>query len=202
MSVLTREALISIARSFYPVGFPVEKDDYSQPLLAHQQTPEHERWREAWKKALAWERWDHLLDTLEVTFSEGSVSDATQPWHSACRRCCIYVEHQLPDGGTVINRVAAAISILAPVYITYVTTQMRPPNERASSPRLIFSPSDELRGVVDTLARIIEHELDYRPFAMEFADLRVPELRVGFRNSVEPATLLDALFSDDLANLP
>jgi hypothetical protein len=202
MSELTREALISIARTFYPTGFPVEKDDYSQPLLAHQQTPEHERWREAWKKALNWEPWDHLLDTLEATFPEGSVSDATQPWHSACRRCCIYVENHLPEGSTVITRVAGAVSILAPVYITYVTTRIRALGERSTPPRLTFSPPDEVKGSADILARTIELELGCRPFPLVFAELTMPELRVGFRNSLEPATLLDALFSDDLANLP
>ena len=202
MSGLTREALIGIARNFYPAGFPAEKDDYSQPLLPHQQTPEHERWRAAWKKALAWEQWNHLLDTLEATFPEGDVSDATQPWHSACRRCCIYVQRQLPEGSTVITRVAGAVSILAPLYITYVTTRTRMPGARASSPQLTFSPPDEVKGLADTLARTIERELGYRSYPLEFAALTVPELRVGYRNSLGPATLLDALFSDDLANLP
>lgn len=202
MSGLTREALIGIARTFYPTGFPVEKDDYGQPLLAHQQTPEHERWREAWKKALNWEQWNHLLDTLETTFPDGGVSDVTQPWHSACRRCCIYVEHPLPQGGTVITRVAGAVSILAPVYITYVTTRIRSPSERSAPPRLTFSPPVEVKGLAEMLARTLELELGCGPFPLEFAPITVPELRVGFRNSQGPATLLDALFSDDLANLP
>jgi hypothetical protein len=202
MSGLTREALIGIARTFYPTGFPVEKDDYSQPLLAHQQTAEHERWREAWKKALVWEQWNHLLDTLESTFPDGGVSDATQPWHSACRRCCIYIEHQLPAGSTVITRVAGAVSILAPVYITYVTTRIRQPDARASSTQLTFSPTDKAKAAADTLASTIESELGYSPFPLDCAGLTVPGLRVGYRNSMEPTTLLDALFSDDLGNLP
>src|SRR4051794_29233498 len=105
MTEPTREALIGLARRYYPSGFPVEKDDYSQPLLAHQRTPEHERWRTAWKEALAWKQWDVLLDRLESAFPAEGVRDATQPWHSACRRCCLYVKGPHLDGSQVVIRV-------------------------------------------------------------------------------------------------
>jgi hypothetical protein len=202
MSEFTREALWDIARQHYPSGFPVEKDDYRQPLLAHQRTPEHERWRAAWTKALAWEQWDQLLAAVEAAFPENGARDATQPWHSACRCCCLYVKQPLPAGGQVVTRVAAAASVLAPLYVTYVTTRTHKPGTRASPPQLTFDPPHEVKPKVETLARLIEQELGYRPFPLEFAEVMLPDLRVGYRNSMDPPTLMDSLFSDDLANLP
>jgi hypothetical protein len=202
MSELTREALISTARQYYPSGFPVEQDDYSQPLLAHQRTPEHERWQAAWKKALAWEQWDRLLDALEVEFPAGRGRDATQPWHSACRRCCLYAKKPLSEGSHVVIRIAVAASVLAPLYVTYVTTRTLKTSSRASAPRLAFIPPEEVKPQADVLARLVEQELGFRPFPLEFAGVAIPEIRVGYRNSMAPPTLLDALFSDDLANLP
>jgi hypothetical protein len=202
MSEFTSELLLSIARQHYPSGFPVEQDDYRQPLLAHQRTPEHERWRVAWKKALAWGQWDQLLTALEVAFPENGARDATQPWHSACRRCCLYFKEPLLGGGQIVTRVAAAASVLAPLYVTYVTTRTLIPGTRASAPRLTFAPPSEVKPQVEALSRMVERELGYRPFPMECAEITLPDVRVGYRNSLSPPTLLDALFSDDLANLP
>jgi hypothetical protein len=202
MTELTREAVIDLARRYYPSGFPVEKDDYSQPLLAHQRTPEHERWRTAWKEALDWKQWEALLERLESAFPAESIRDATQPWHSACRRCCLYVQRPHSDGGQTVIRVAAAVSILAPLYLTYVTIRNRKSGERASPPQLTFEAPREVKPQADMLARLVEQELGCRPFPLEYAGLRIPDIRVGYRNSMEPPSLMDALFSDDLANLP
>lgn len=202
MSEITSDTLISIARQYYPSGFPVERDDYSQPLLAHQRTPEHEQWRAAWRKALAWEKWDHLLNTLEDTFPSEDASDATQPWHSACRRCCIYITNPLADGRQTLFRVAVAASILAPLYATYVTTRILKPGVRPSPPQMTFEPPHEVTPQVALLSQLVERELGYRPFPMEFSGIVIPDLRVDFRNSMEPPTLLEALFSDHLENLP
>lgn len=202
MTELTQEELIDIAHRYYPSGFPVEKDDYSQPLLAHQRTPEHERWRAAWKEALAWKQWDALLERLETAFPTAGAGEATQPWHSACRRCCLYVERPHPDGGQTVIRVAAAVSILAPLYLTYVTIRSRKPGARASPPQLAFEVPGEVEPQADALARLVEQQLGCRPFPMEYAGTLIPDLRVGYRNSMEPPSLVEALFSDDLANLP
>lgn len=202
MSELTRDALVAMARQFYPSGFPVDQDDYSQPLLAHQRTPEHGRWRAAWEKALKWEQWDQLLDALETAFPENGARDATQPWHSACRRCCVYVKVPLEGGGQVVTRIAAAASILAPLYVTYVTSRTIKPGAKASPSPLTFDPPPQVKQQAETLSRLLEQHLGYRPFPLEFADVSLPEMRVGYRNSLTPPSLLDALFSDDLANLP
>lgn len=194
--------LLAIARQHYPSGFPVEQDDYRQPLLAHQRTSEHDRWRAAWKKALAWEQWDQLLAAVEAAFPENGARDATQPWHSACRRCCLYVRESFPAGGEVVIRIAAAASVLAPLYVTYVTTRTHKPGERVSSPQFTLDPPQEVMPKVEVLARTLERELGYQPFPLEFAAVILADLRVGYRNSLAPPTLLDVLFSDDLANLP
>lgn len=202
MSELTRDELVRIARQFYPEGFPAHEDDYSQPLLAHQRTPEHGRWRAAWEKALAWESWDRLLNALEVAFPEHGARDATQPWHSACRRCCLYVKAPLEGGGQRVTRIAAAASILAPLYVTFVTTRTSKPSTKASPPQLSFEATSQVQPQAEALSRLLEQHLGYRPFPLEFADVTLPEVRVGYRNSLTPPSLLDALFSDDLANLP
>lgn len=202
MSEFTRDVLTRIAHQYYPSGFPVEKDDYSQPLLAHQRTPEHDQWRAAWRKALVWEQWDHLLNALEDTFPSEDPSDATQPWHSACRRCCIYITGPLSEGRQTLTRVAAAASILAPLYVTYVTTRILKPGVRPSPPQMTFEPPREVAPQAALLSQIVERELGYRPFPLEFGGVTLSDLRVGFRNSMQPTTLLEALFSDHLENLP
>ncbi|ADO67903.1 hypothetical protein [Stigmatella aurantiaca] len=202
MSGFTRESLIDIARHYYPAGFPIEEDDYRQPLLAHQRTPEHERWRSAWGKALKWERWDSLLAAGQSAFSWGDIRDATQAWHSACRRCCVCIKELLPEGVEVITRVSAAISVLAPLYLTYTTTRTRKLGARAGAPLVTFIPSGKEIAHVRELSSLIERELEYSPFPLEFAEVVIPGLRVGYLNRMEPPTLLEALFSDDLANLP
>lgn len=45
-------------------------------------------------------------------------------------------------------------------------------------------------------------ELGYRAFPLSLASMPLPELRVGYFNEEGPPTLLDALFSDNLQNLP
>ncbi|HYO65189.1 MAG TPA: hypothetical protein VEU33_03825 [Archangium sp.] len=94
------------------------------------------------------------------------------------------------------------MSILAPLYLVYVTTQRVGPDTTATRPQLDFTHTGEAKSSADTLARLIEQVFDYRPFPMELADVPLPELRVESLH--ESATLLGALFADrgTLANLP
>jgi hypothetical protein len=215
MSELTQEALVQVVRQYYPSGFPVEQDDYSQPLLANQRTPEHQRWRAAWESALAWEQWRTLMGELPKVFPRHSVGAGTQPFASACLRCFVYRKEPLPGGETSVTRMAAAVSILAPLYIVYVTTQVwrststsyaRPGGDElyrlqhSSRPQLSFEISRMPEA--DTLASLIERVLGCRPFPMALAEVPLPDLRIGYFNEERAPTLLDALFSDALANLP
>jgi hypothetical protein len=226
MSELTQEALVQIAHQHYPTGFPVEKDDYSQPLLAHQRTPEHQRWRMAWERALAWEEWRTLIRELPLSFSSYAVGVGTQPFGSACLRCFVYRKESLPGEETFVTRIAAAVSVLAPLYTIYVTTQVwhatstsyaRPSAAegegeaeeseahrlyRSSRPQLAFEFPSTVKAEADRLARLVERVLGCRPFPLALAQVPMPDIRVGFFTGERPPTLLDALFSDNLENLP
>jgi hypothetical protein len=194
----TEQSLVQLARHYYPAGFSVTTDDYSQELHPYQRTPEYARWREAWERAMAWPEWSSLLKELRASFKP--VGDGTQPWVAACRRCCIYVERPLPEGRRIVTRVAAAASILAPLYVTYCTTVTVAPHHK-SLPCFSFAPTDEVQGYATQLAALVERVLGYQPFPLQLAGVPVPGLRVGHLLGRD-ATLLDALFDGDLANLP
>jgi hypothetical protein len=210
MSELTQDALVQVVRQYYPAGFPVEEDDYSQPLLAHQRTPEHQRWRLAWEQALHWEQWSALVEELPSSFPGGSVGVGTQPFASACLRCFVYRKKPLPSGETLITRIAGAVSVLAPLFIVYVTTQVYPSttspvgpgSQRPSRPRLAFEIPESFKTDARELTHLIESRLGSRPFPLELAAVPLPGIRVGFFNGERPPTLLEALFSDNLDNLP
>ena len=225
MTEVTQGSLVEFARQYYPAGFPVEGDDPSEPLPAHQRTPEHARFMKAWDKALDGNDWKHFMKELRRTFSGEGVGNGTQPYVSACMRCFMYRTEPLNEGEELMTRVAAAVSVLAPFYVVYVTTQrwhktfteytLTTPGSRSgkasekvfrlqhfSSPQLTFDPPATVLPEANTLASLIEELLGYRRFPLAFAEVPLPDLRVGFFNGEGPPTLLDALFSDDLANLP
>jgi hypothetical protein len=199
MTDLSEADLVQLARQYYSAGFPVSTDDHSQDLLAYQRSPEHERWRAAWGRAMAWKEWDVLLSELETAFPNLVSADCTQPWMTACRRCCVYLERPLPDGAKFIMRVAAAASILAPLYVTYCTTATVKGGIQKDL-RFSFEPTTETREHTATLANLVERILGYRPFPLRFTDTLMPEVRVGHIRGKE-ATLLDAFFDNHLENL-
>ncbi|WP_224245635.1 hypothetical protein [Hyalangium gracile] len=200
MMDLTEAGLIQLARNYYPSGFPVRTDDYSQELHPYQRTPEYARWRAAWTQALVWPEWKELLRELRGPFGN-SFADCTQPWGKACRRCCVYVERPLPGGARWVIQVAAAASILAPLYVTYCTTT-RVEHRQHRDLHFSFEPLEEVREQTAQLALLVEHVLGYQPFPLQLANVKVPGIRVSHIGEREEATLLDALFDDDLANLP
>jgi hypothetical protein len=222
MSELTQEELVRIVQQFYPQGFPPEEDDASETPPAHQRTPEHQRFMAAWERALQWEQWGTLMDELWATFPKHRLGGGTQPFVSACLRCQIYKAESLPEGGELVTRVVAAVSVLAPLYVVYVTTQrweLQPQMvrtstgategalrlRRSSHPQLMFEPPADLQPQTRALARLVERILECRPFPLQLAQVPLPGLRIGqlnYLSSDPPPTLLDALFSDDLANLP
>ncbi|MFL5348588.1 MAG: hypothetical protein ACJ8AT_27650 [Hyalangium sp.] len=162
------------------------------------------------------------MEQLRVTFPEHSIGGGTQPFVSACLRCQIYQVAPQPDGDQLVTRVAAAVSVLAPLYVVYVTTQRWHPQcgsesaskptdpgafrlRRATRPQLTFEPPSDIKPDADALAGLVERILRCRPFPLRLAQLPVTGLRIGQLNwlsSDPPPTLLDVFFSDDLANLP
>lgn len=222
MSDLTQEDLVRIAHQFYPRGFPPEDDDLSELTPAHQRTPEHQRFMAAWERALHWEKWGAFMDELRTRFPEHAIGGGTQPFVSACLRCQIYKAQPAADGDQLVTRVAVAVSVLAPLYVVYVTTQHwyphrdteRPSAASASSPFLIrrasrqqltFEPAPGIQPHAVALAQLVERVLECRPFPLQLAHVPLQGIRIGqlnYLSSDPPPTLLDALFSDDLANLP
>ncbi|MFP2931403.1 hypothetical protein ACLESO_40700 [Pyxidicoccus sp. 3LG] len=216
MTEATQESLVALARQYYPAGFPVEKDDFTEDLPAHQRTPEHARFMAAWDKALSWNEWKTLMQELKRSLPGENIGGGTQPYVSACMRCFLYRAEPLPGGDRLVTRIAAAVSVLAPFYIIYVTTQVWHPTSTSyptaegetfhlqhfSSPHLTFELPRAVRLEADTLARLIEKVIGHRRFPLDLAHVPLPELRVGFFNGEGHPTLLDALFSDNLAHLP
>lgn len=201
MSAFTREEFIRIARSFYPTGYPIETDDDSEPLLAYQRAPEYARWEAAWEAAMNWKECDTLIQEVLAAFPSHHVGRFSQPRMASCVYSIVSGEKPDPGRGQQVTRVVGALSVLAPVYLLYVMTELRDASGRSSRPRLSFTPSNEEKPAAYTLARLIEHHLGYRPFPLELADVPLPDVRVGYLHT-KPATLLTALFSDDLENLP
>ncbi len=195
--------LIRVARHYYPAGYPLWEDDDEEPEPAHWRTPEFQRWRTLRQRTWDdWKAWDELLQRLRAAFPGLDVSDVTHPSADACSRCCVYLEQPLPEGGRALTRVVGAVSILAPLYLVYVTPETRRPGDTADWPPPDFSPTGEAKSAADTLARLIEQVFGYRPFPLELADVPLPDLRIDSLH--EPATLLGALFADrgTLSNLP
>ncbi|WP_224367275.1 hypothetical protein [Hyalangium versicolor] len=203
MEELTEVGLLHLARQYYPTGFPVEKDEYLPGGgLPYQRTPEHARWRAAWDKAMAWPDWQDLRREMRREFGNNK-ADCTQPWGPACRRCCVYVECPLPDGTQRVLRVAAAASILTPLYLTYCTTEVVRGRDRLRF-QFSFEPTEEVRETTARLAALVERVLGYQRFPLHFARVPVHGIRIEHVPMGREPTLLDALFDDedDLANLP
>ncbi len=120
---------------------------------------------------------------------------------AACRRCAKSLRHTLPGSAQQVTRIAAAVSVLAPLYITYCTTETVAPDGRSISQHFSFEPTDEAKPYTGVLARTIEHVLSYRPFPLHLANVSVPGVFVPHLGGTQ-ATLLFALFDQQLHNLP
>jgi hypothetical protein len=195
--------LIRVARHYYPAGFPVWEDDDEEPVPAYQRTPEFQRWNSARQGAWDdWKEWNDFLENVRAVFPGHDLRDVTPPSVDACCRCCLYLHEFLSDGSRVITRVVGAVSILAPLYLVYVTTMMVRPDGTATRPQLTFEPVGDAKPYANELARHIERAFGYRPFPLDLADVSLTELRIDAL--YERPTLLGALFAsrDALGNLP
>ncbi|WP_044198360.1 hypothetical protein [Hyalangium minutum] len=191
------QELVDLVHRYYPCGHFNPADGYRQEVPSYTQTPQHQQWMLAWKRAMEWPKWDTLLEELDSQL--GGIGDVTQPYMAACRRCSKAVTLSPPEGAQRISRAVAAVSVLAPLYITYCITDTDP--RAPNVPHFTFDPTDEVRPYTVTLAQSIERVLGYRPFPTHLANVRIPGLFVP-HGSGEQATLLDALFDRQLDNLP
>jgi hypothetical protein len=195
--------LIRVARHYYPAGYPVWEDDDEEPVPAYQRTPEFQRWSTLRQKTWDdWKEWKDFLKGVRSLFPGHDVWNVTYPSADACSSCCVYLDKLLPEGSRVITRVVGAVSILAPLYLVYVTMETVRPDKTSTRAQLTFEPTGEAKPYADELARLIERTFGYRPFPLELADIPLPELRVACLD--EQPTLLGALFAarDTLENLP
>ncbi|WP_224370286.1 hypothetical protein [Hyalangium versicolor] len=148
---------------------------------------------------MAWPKWDSLLEELDPALD--GVGDITQPYMAACRRCSKSLRHVLPNGTPHVTRVVAAVSVLAPLYVTYTVTETVEPQTGSISQRISFTPAPEVELHARTLARGIERTLEYRPFPLRLSNVVVPDVFVPHAEGAQ-ATLLSALFDSQLLNLP
>jgi hypothetical protein len=201
MMDLTESGLVQLARHFYPTGFPITMDDYSQELLAFQRTPEYSRWSDAWDRAMIWPKWKILKEELRHSFGS-AYADSTQPRVAACRKCCVYIRHPLPQGARQVTRVAAAVSVLAPLYVIYCTTEIVvDKHSQSQEGRLLFELPEEVRPQAATLAALVERTLGSQAFPLQFASVQVPGIRADHTHRDTGVTLLDALFDNHLESL-
>lgn len=235
MSAPTEEELVRIVRQHYPVGFPPEKDEPGAVPPAYQRTPEFLRWQAAWTNALQAEPrpWDVLVERLRpVLPGHGDFGTYTPAYHSACYVIVVYLRSASPGGqeGSRLVRVAAAVSLIAPVYLVYGTVELvtpRPvdPEERLRKaldtlpnagsweqrfeqlkhqlppgPQLFLKPTQEMRPQAELLSQCIERTFSYQPFPLNLAEVRVSDIRVPYLLGEEP-TLLNALFLKEPAYL-
>ncbi len=201
MSVFTQEELLQVARRFYPRGYPIETDDHSESLLAYQRTPEYARWEAAWDKAMSWEECDTLIHEVLAAFPTCHAGRFSQPRQASCIYCILSQAEPVGSGSRRNVRVVGALSVLAPIYLIYVLKEPPEGPSLLSRSQFSFIPADEDRPSAYKLARLIENHLGYRPFPLEWAEVPLPDIRVGYLSAKQP-TLLTALFSDDLENLP
>jgi hypothetical protein len=199
MNELTEQELVQLVHRYYPTGSFVASDSYTQNVPPYTRTPEYQRWMAAWKRAMDWKEWELLLEELDTTLD--GVGDVTQPSMAACRRCAKSVKQSPPGQAQQVTRVVAAVSVLAPLYITYCTTETIGSHGRPAAQHFSFEPTNEARSYAEVLASTVERVLGYRPFPLHLADVRVPGVFVPHLDGAQ-ATLLFALFDQQLHNLP
>ncbi|HVG61933.1 MAG TPA: hypothetical protein VNA24_25445, partial [Hyalangium sp.] len=115
MSTPTKEELIRIARTYY-----LPRD---LATSAKQPPPESQLWEEAWDKAMEWKECDTLIQALQAMFPTNRVARFIQPRKVACIYCILLVESHDPSGRRDLTRIVGAISVLAPLYLVYLTKE-------------------------------------------------------------------------------
>lgn len=192
-----KEELIELARTYYPprhsggtAGSPVD------PQLA----PQHQRWEAAWDRAMDWKECDALIHAVQDAFPGHRAGRFIQPRRVACIYCILVLKAD-SESGRPRTRIVGAISVLAPLYLLYVTTEPLEPAKRPAHSRISFVPEGAQRPHARTLARLIEEHLGYRAFPLELSNVPLPDIRVDFLHEEQP-TLLNALFANRLEDLP
>lgn len=178
---------------------PVTKEDLVR--IAHSYYPESQQWEAAWNRALDWKECDALIQAIQAAFPTYRAGRFIQPRRVACLYSILVQEKPALQGSQVRTRIVGAISVLAPVYLVYVTKEPVGGVGSSARPLLSFTPDEEEKPYTGKLANLIERHLGYRPFPLEFADVPLPGVRIDFLHAAQP-TLLAALFANRLESLP
>lgn len=197
MSRSMKEELIELARTYYP---PRHSGGMAESPADPQLSPQQQRWEAAWDRAMDWKECDALIHAVQAAFPGHRAGRFIQPRKVACIYCILVLESG-PGDGRVRTRIVGAISVIAPLYLIYVTTEPLESARRSAHSRPSFAPQDAESPYASTLARLIEEHLGYRAFPLELSNVPLPEIRVDFLHGEQP-TLLTALFANRLEDLP
>jgi hypothetical protein len=211
MSTTPTEELVQLVRQHYPQAH--SREDALDRGGLYDRTPEHQRWKEAWSKARKDQPWSALAHKLKEQIP-GHPIDTYVPQYLAGGYSCFFsVQTPLPEGGHRLMRVGGAISVLAPLYLLFGTTEVVTPKlqeetKRASGggwtffqriqPQLALPPTTEMQPYAEAMARCIEGTLGYHPFPVELARVAVPGIHVAHVLYGE-ANLMNTLFMSDAA---
>lgn len=195
MSDFELEDFLRAAWMFYLHEMPVGE--------AYREAPEHKRYAEAWRKALANHgEWQAIVSRLRPKLPNAGVSETTAPRFMAARRCCIYMTRlAYAEQKEPYTIVVALASILVPYYHIYRIAVDYRDGKLLRGPALPRSHGSPEGAVADTVASHLEQELGFKEFPPEYEAVPVPDIWVG-NLPVGKATLLDALFDEDRGNIP
>jgi hypothetical protein len=211
MSTTTAEELVQLVRQHYPRA--LSREDALDRDGLYDRTPERQRWKEAWSKARQDQPWSELEHRLKEQFPGHTMGTYVPQYLAGGYSCFISVETPLPEGGHRLMRVGGAISVLAPLYLLFGTTEVvtlkrQEELKRASGggwtffqriqPQLALPPTPEMQPYAEAMARCIEGTLGYHPFPVELAQVAVPEIHVPHALYGE-ANLMNTLFMSDAA---
>lgn len=182
------EALIEIARHYYPPGLYDSDPGY---LLSEEALRLEEAREKAGKNN---SKWVNLLERLKEALPEAHIEDWTYLRHDASYRCRIYLPGAGP-GEAESTAVVACVSILAPLYLLYVSQQQHI-GGRHPAPDISYTPLPGTEPYWNEAARQIEAIFGFDPIDLEAGSTPVPNIVVG-NVGMGKATLLDALFTDD-----
>ncbi len=195
MSKPKLDDFLRAARTFYAPG--------ALEGAAYREAPETMRYQEAWTAALAKHNdWQALVSKIQSELPESTVGDTTAPGAMAARRCCVYM--------TLLGKIQPAkpysiivglASVLVPYYHIYqVVVDIQGGVSVRGSP--LARPREGAEGATaELISRHLERELGLEEFPPEYEPICIQDIVV---RNLPPgqATLLDALFDDDRANIP
>jgi len=197
MSELTQAQLLERVYHHYPRG-----KCYDDP--GYEETPEAHCFRQVWDRALAeMPQFDQLIRALGQEFPGFTVGNTTRPG-DGCYRLSVSMRRLPLNAPGLLTTVVGCVSILAPTYIVYAAEQVFDENKKGTArrPSVDFNPSGLAAQCAQQVGEHIKKAYaDYQPFPPSLMNVQVPDICIHNLLMGE-VKLRDALFMDDLDNLP